>query len=708
MNIDALLEKLAYLPQDEIDFVVKSYHYSEKAHAGQKRDSGRPFIIHPLTVADILADWRLDSKAIAAALLHDVVEDTPITSAQIRRAFGGEVAGLVDGISKIDHIQKLERSVREAENFRNLFVSAISDWRVFFIKLADRLHNMRTISGIAEPDRRRRIINETMEIFAPLAERLGLRRVQEELQILSFKHLKPHRFRILSKALKHARADDNSTLTRTEAQLREALDAAGFAYQLEKRKKNLYSIHRKMVEDRIRFSEIEDILGFRIIVDSRDACYRTLGIVHGLFVPIRERFKDYIAIPKANGYQSLHTRGITKTGAKVDVQIRSRTMHRIAESGIASHWIYKQYGDTDAAEVQQHAMQHFSSLLSLYDKSESSRDFLEYTKVELIAKEMYILTPTGEVLQLPREATGLDVAYAIHTEVGNHAASIIVNARHRPLFTALENGDQVRVLTHPGIHPRPQWLRHAKTARARSHIRNYLNKQSKEDLIATGRQLLATALQSIDETLTPDDITEDGWQHFFKTHDFKDRNTLYQRFALGQIIPEIAARTLLRRQLKKHAQKLKPLLIEGAGVTAITLSECCCPLPYEPIVGLLRKEHGLIIHSTQCETLGVMSQKSEKWLEVAWSPTSHEQLHNGRLLLQCKNATGLATTVAGHISNANVNIAQLNFSGGESRAATLVLNVVVEVHDINELETLMQGLAKLPQVLDCRRDLRPS
>jgi RelA/SpoT family (p)ppGpp synthetase len=590
-GIAGLTRKLAvYLPEESLKDIDAAYRYSEKAHFGQLRASGRPYIQHPLTVADILADWRFDAQSIIAALLHDVVEDTAVSLKQVREAFGGTVAHLVDGLSKIERIEGIDRRVQEAETFRKILLAAADDWRVLFIKLADRLHNMRTLSAINGSARRKRIALETLTIYAPIAERMGFSPVRDELQNLALRYLRPHRYRVLSKALNNSKANSRHIIDRVEQMTREALQKYRLTGELKKRRKNLYSIYRKMASQRLSFAQVEDIIGFRLIVDGRMDCYLALGALHEFFVPVPARFKDYIAVPKSNGYQSLHTALSTKESVKVEIQIRTRAMHEVAEHGLAAHWHYKQQeGALDNAQTE--ALNRLSSLVRLHAENDAPTEFMEYVRVDLSPGEMYVLTPDGKVVNLPPGATALDFAYSIHTDVGDHAESAVVNGQIVPISSRLKNGDQISIKTNPNIVPLPHWINLAKTARARSHIRQRLNAASREESIALGRKLLHNALQKIEAR--SDDISDDHWRAFLNSQNMQTADELYLELGLGKVIPDIVARGLLRRQVRQNKSgRLQPVSIAGAGSAAITLSSCCHPLPTESIIGLLQKIEG--------------------------------------------------------------------------------------------------------------------
>ena len=702
-GVAALQRKIgAYLPAAECAEIEGAYKYSESAHSGQFRASGRPYIQHPLTVADILADWRFDAQSIIAALLHDVVEDTPINLPQVREKFGGAIARLVEGLSKMERIEGMDRRTQEAETFRKILLTAADDWRVLFIKLADRLHNMRTLSAISESPRRRRIALETLTIYAPIAERLGFYPVRDELQNLAFRYLRPHRYRVLSKALSNSKAGSRNVIERIEKHIGEALKKRGVQGELEKRRKNLHSIYRKMEKERLSFARVEDIVGFRLIVGGRMECYAALGALHEAFVPVPGRFKDYIAAQKSNGYQSLHTALQTREGVKLEIQIRTRAMHEVAEHGLAAHWMYKQEdARPDAAQAE--AMNRLSSLLRMHAENDAPGDFMEYLRMELSPGEMYVLTPEGEAVRLPPDSTALDFAYAIHTDVGDRAESAVVNGANMPLSRRLQSGDQVSVRTNSDVRPMPHWLGIARTARARSRIRHVLNEASRDDSAVLGRKLLEGALQKIGAS--SDEIADEHWRAFLRSRNMEKPEDLYLHIGLGRMLPDIAARALLRRRGLRGGG-IAPVLIAGAGSAAISLSQCCHPLPFESIVGILRKNRGLEIHSDKCPAVRSSGRRSEKWIETAWSEKAAQFSHRGAIILECRNRPGLASAVSSAIGARDINIVKFHFHGGESSRDSIQMETIVEVPSLAELERLLDALLQLPEVIDARRNLR--
>ena len=713
MDIGALKRKLEdYLPPERSAKVEEAYLYSKNAHSGQTRASGKPYIQHPVAVADILADWHADTPSLVAALLHDVVEDTAITLDQIQKHFGKDISGMVDGLSKIERLHAINRDIREAESFRKLLLAAASDWRVVFIKLADRLHNMRTLSSISGPEKRRRIARETLEVYAPIAGRLGIRHVQDELQNLAFRHMHPYRFRVLTKALKRSNAHSRQSIENVESVIRKGMEKYEIRADIKKRRKSLYSVHEKMDRKRLSFAQVEDIIGFRLVVEDRITCYQMMGVLHELFVPVPHRFRDFIAIPKSNGYQSLHTGFVTPNGIKVDVQIRSRAMDEVAENGLAAHWLYKR-NENSMDKVQKEALQRLSSLVRLHAENATPREFMENIKIDLIPEEMYVLTPEGEIVTLSRGATALDMAYSIHTEVGDHAERAIINGQTLPVSVQLKSGDQVEIVTNEAIHPLPHWLVYAKTARARSRIRQVLHATARKESTAIGKNLLVNALRRLVPDIRLDDIGGNDWRPVLGGNNLKTPEDLYCALGLGEMLPDIVARALLKRRVKQQGpgedgDRLDPISIAGAGRSAVQMSSCCYPLPYEPIVGILRKAHGLIIHSAECSAVRTANKRSERWTDVQWSDSADKRLHCAALRAQCQNRPGLIYTLSGVISDMGVNIVSFNFDGGAMEQESLWLECILEVGSLEDLRRVLSQLGQLPEVLQVSRHMTES
>ena len=535
--------RFGYLKPKDVARLAAAYRFSEAAHAGQTRQSGDPYISHPLAVAEILADWRLDGQTLMAALLHDVTEDTSVTKDEISDNFGRPVAELVDGVSKLDRIEFQTAADAQAENFRKMLLAMARDVRVILIKLADRLHNMRTLGAVA-PAKRRRVARETMEIYAPIANRLGLNNLYHELQELAFSHLYPARYTVLAKATKAARGNRREMIGRTLDTIKKKLAGSGIEAAVQGREKHVYSTYRKMLEKHLSFSEVHDIFGCLVVVKDIPACYLALGALHALYKPIPGKFKDYIAIPKANGYQSIHTDLIGPHGVPVEVQIRTEQMHRLAESGVASHWMYKDETDK-LSELQKQTHRWLQSLLEIQNQSGDPQEFLEHVKVDLFPDEVYVFTPKGRIMSLPRGATAVDFAYAVHTDIGNRCVAAKVNGELVPLRAELRNGDRVEIITASHAKPNPGWLQYVRTGKARSNIRHFLKTMQYEESAALGERLLEQALKALKSALA--EIEEASWDRAVRDSGARSREELLADIGLGKRLPAVVARRLLKK-----------------------------------------------------------------------------------------------------------------------------------------------------------------
>src|SRR3954462_10706324 len=544
-------ERFSYLKPKDVARLEDAYRFSEAAHAGQTRQSGEPYISHPLAVAEILADWHLDGQTLIAALLHDVTEDTAVTKEEISDTFGRPVAELVDGVSKLDRIEFQSAEHVQAENFRKMLLAMARDVRVILIKLADRLHNMRTL-GAVNPAKRRRVARETMEIYAPIANRLGLNTLYHELQELAFSHLYPSRYRVLAKATKAARGNRREMITRTLDAVKKKLADSTIEATVYGREKHVYSTYRKMIEKHLSFSEVHDIFGLRVIVQDVPTCYLAMGALHGLYKPIPGKFKDYIAIPKANGYQSIHTDLIGPYGVPVEVQIRTDQMHRLTESGVASHWLYKDETDK-LSELQKQTHRWLQSLLEIQHQSGDPQEFLEHVKVDLFPDEVYVFTPKGKILSLPRGATAVDFAYAVHTDIGNRCVAAKVNGELVPLRSELRNGDRVEIITASHAKPNPGWLQYVRTGKARSNIRHFLKTMQYEESASLGERLLEQALKALKGTLA--DIDDASWDRVVREGGARSKEELLADIGLGKRLPAVVARRLLKRYEPKEEGK---------------------------------------------------------------------------------------------------------------------------------------------------------
>src|SRR5450755_29513 len=615
-GIGQLLDKLeAYLSPAQVERVREAYEFGAEKHYGQKRVSGEPYITHPVAVADILADLRLDADTLVAAILHDVIEDTPTAKAEIASIFGQVVAELVDGVSKLDQIQFKNRQEAQAESFRKMLLAMVRDIRVIMVKLADRMHNMRTL-GVMPPIKRRRSARETLEIYAPIAERLGLYAVKLELEDLGFHALYPYRYKVLERELKRARGNQKQFIGKIAETVKSALKKAQIAGGVEGREKHLYSIYRKMQSKHISLNEMVDVYGFRIIVDSPDTCYRVLGLVHGVYKPMPGRFKDYIAIPRANGYQSLHTTLFGPNGVPIEVQIRSEQMHRVAESGIAAHWKYKSGGDTFGGVEQDRAREWLAGLVQIQEGG-SSEEFLESVKVDLFPDKVYVFTPKGTILRLPSGATVVDFAYAVHTDIGNRCVAAKVDRRLTPLRTVLRNGQTVEIISAKGATPNPSWVNFVVTAKARSAIRHYLKSLRRSEAIALGAKLLSQALGEFGLTL--EDVSDAVRRAALGELGMKDLDELHEKIGLGERLAPLVARRLLPTATHASGTSvLAPLAIAGTEGLLVTYARCCFPIPYDPIFAFLSSGRGVVIHRDNCVNVEDYRKHPENWLPVSW------------------------------------------------------------------------------------------
>ena len=703
--VTALNEGLfTYLKPADVVKLGEAYRFSEAAHAGQTRQSGEPYISHPLAVTEILAGWHMDSQALMAALLHDVMEDTSVTKDEISDTFGKPVAELVDGLSKLDRIEFQSAEDAQAENFRKMLLAMARDVRVILIKLADRLHNMRTL-GAVSPLKRRRIARETREIYAPIANRLGLNNLYQELEELAFAHLYPMRHRVLAKATRSARGNRREVIGKTQEAIKARLADAAIDATVNGREKHIYSTYKKMLEKHLTFSEVHDIYGFRVIVkDGVPASYLALGALHGLYKPVPGKFKDYIAIPKANGYQSLHTTLIGPFGTPVELQIRTEQMHRIAEAGVASHWMYKDEAAT-LSDLQKKTHQWLQSLLEIQNQSGDSAEFLEHIKVDLFPDEVYVFTPKGRILSLPRGATAVDMAYAVHTDIGNNCVAAKVNSELVPLRTELRNGDRVEVITAGHAKPSPGWLQFVRTGKARSNIRHFLKTMQYDESAALGERLLEQAMRSLGVTLA--DIDEHNWERAVRDSGARTRHEVLADIGLGKQLPAVMARRLLRfRESTRDdgkivARPVGSVVIRGTEGMAVQLASCCRPIPGDEIVGSIKKGQGLVVHAADCHQIE-RSRKNEpdNWIEVDWDAAT-SKLFQAAIQVTVTNQRGVLAKVASEIADAGSNIDSLTMDEDRSLYTTMLF--VLEVANRQHLARVMRSLRRLPEVVKLAR-----
>ncbi len=689
-----------YLKPDEVARVESAYVFSAAAHRGQIRSSGDPYVSHPLAVAGTLADWHLDPQALIAALLHDVMEDTVITKQEISDKFGKSAAELVDGVSKIDRIENQSYEEAQAENFRKMLLAMARDVRVILIKLADRLHNMRTLGAVPN-EKRRRIARETLDIYAPIANRLGLNTLYRELQELSFLHLHPLRYRVLAKAVKGARGNRREVVGKIMETLRRRLPEAGINAEVMGREKHLYGIYRKMREKHLSFSQVLDIYGFRIIVKDIPTCYLALGALHGTYKPVPGKFKDYIAIPKANGYQSLHTTLIGPYGTPVEVQIRTAEMNHVAESGVASHWLYKD--ESALSELQQKTHKWLQSLLELQSASGDSAEFLEHVKVDLFPGEIYVFTPKGKILGLARGATAVDFAYAVHTDIGNRCVACRINFELMPLRTELRNGDRIEIITATHANPNPAWLSYVKSGKARAQIRHFLKTQQHEESAALGERVLGQALAG--QGLNLADIDAAVWERFVRGCGAKSKRDVLTDIGLGKRLAAIVARRLAAAREAGGGTPIehKPqgaIVIRGSEGLAVQLAKCCRPIPGDPIVGIIRKGQGLVVHTHDCRSVGKSHHERDNWVDVEWEPETARLFEVG-IRIVAENRRGVLAKVAAEIAARGSDIQ--NVSMDDDRGIYTMLNFTLQVANRIHLARIMRGLRHIPEVMRITR-----
>lgn len=684
-----------YLKPEDVAQLESAYRFSEAAHEGQFRISGDPYISHPLAVARILAEWRLDGQTLSAALLHDVMEDTSVTKDQIANLFGQSVADLVDGVSKLDKIEFQTKEDAQAENFRKMLLAMASDVRVILIKLADRLHNMRTLDAM-NPGKRKRIARETLEIYAQIANRMGLNSIYQELEDLSFKHIYPLRYRVLGKATKAARGNRREVVGKILENIVQRLKEAGIDSQTTGREKHLYSIYRKMVEKELSFSEVQDIYGFRVVVKDIPTCYYALGVLHGLYKPIPGKFKDYIALPKSNGYQSLHTSLFGPYGTPIEIQIRTAEMHKIAESGVASHWLYKS-SEANLSEMQRKTHQWLQSLLESLGESSDSVEFLEHLKVDLFPDEIYVFTPKGKILVLPKGATPVDFAYSVHTDIGSRCLSVRINGELKPLRTQLRNGDTVEILTAPYAKPNPAWLEYVITGKARTHIRHYLKTMQYEQSAQLGERLLNQAMVAL--KIPPEAIDDAKWEKLLRTTGARSRQDVLTDIGLGRRLGIVVAKRLVSSEVTSQEEKPFPLVIRGSEGMAVEFAKCCCPIPGDPILGFIKKGQGLIIHTHDCPVIRKSRVDPAKCLDVEWDSEINRQF-DVSIRLEVRNQRGVLAMVAAEIAEAGSNIENISMEGEGSYTT---INFALQVSNRMHLAQVMRALRKIPDVVRISR-----
>ena len=700
-DLCVLLEN--YLPDDQVKSIYRAYLFSADAHEGQTRLSGEPYIFHPLSVARVLAEMRMDGQTIQAAILHDVIEDTETAKEQVKKEFGKEVANLVDGVSKLTHLEFSSKQEAQAENFRKMMLAMVQDVRVIIIKLADRLHNMRTIDVMSDI-KRKRISRETLDIYAPIALRLGMHDLRVELEELSFKYIWPLRYRSLKAAIKRTNINRDALIQEVKRNISDRLDQAQIKNEILGREKNIYSIYRKMKEKRLQFEEVFDVFAFRIIVDDVDTCYRVIGVIHNLYKPVPGKFKDYIAIPKKNAYQSLHTILFGPKGMPIEVQIRSKQMDQVAQSGIAAHWLYKVASDEHNAPHSR-TRQWLNTVSEMQHRAGSSLEFLESVKVDLYRDEIYVFTPVGDIMELPINSTSIDFAYAVHTDIGNQCVAAKINRRLEPLSSVLQNGQTVEIITSPSGRPNPAWLNFVVTAKARSNIRSFLKNMQSSEAAELGKRLLNQALKSYGKSWQ--EITEREQANLFKDLSIETEDQLFTEIGLGdRLAPFVAKHIESMRgswiKLRRKKESKHPLAIRGTEGMVVKYGKCCYPIPGDPIIGIMTAGKGLVVHHIKCVNTKRKNTSRDKWAHVYWANDIDNE-YTAEINIRTANEPGVLALVATTISEEGSNIENIVFD--ERLGATTNLTVLLTVKNRVHLARIMRTIKNVPQIFKLKRKL---
>ena len=696
--IDVLADRLStYLGADQVNLVRRAYFYAEQAHDGQRRRSGEAYVTHPLAVANILADMHMDHQSLMAAMLHDVIEDTGIAKEALTAQFGETVAELVDGVSKLTQMKFETKAEAQAENFQKMAMAMARDIRVILVKLADRLHNMRTLEVLAG-EKRRRIAKETLEIYAPIANRLGMHAMRVEFEDLGFKAMHPMRSERIRAAVRRARGNRNEIVDKIEQSLTHCLEREGLEGEVVGREKHLFSIYKKMRGKRKAFNEIMDVYAFRIVVDKVDTCYRVLGAVHSLYKPLPGRFKDYIAIPKANGYQSLHTTLFGMHGVPIEIQIRTREMEEMANNGIAAHWLYKSNDDEAPKGTHARARQWVKGVLELQERAGNSLEFIESVKIDLFPDEVYVFTPKGSIMELPKGSTAVDFAYAVHTDVGNTCIACRVNRRLAPLSQALESGCTVEIVTAPGARPNPAWLNFVVTGKARTHIRHALKLQRRSESINLGERLLNKVLTGFETSL--DTISAERIQAVLNEYHMEVIEDLLEDIGLGNRMAYVIARRLLASEGEQAPSAEGPLAIRGTEGLVLNYAKCCTPIPGDPIVGHLSAGKGMVVHMDTCRNIADVRHNPDKCIQLSWSKDVTGEF-NVELRVELEHQRGLIALLAGSVNAADGNIEKIGMDERDGRIS--VVQLVVSVHDRVHLARVIKKLRAIKGVMRITR-----
>ena len=715
----ALTERLDYLSASDIEQVRRAYRYADEAHLGQLRNSGEPYITHPIAVAVQCTDWKLDAQALMAALLHDAMEDCGVTKTDLIERFGAPVAELVDGLTKLDRLQFHTREENQAESFRKMLLAMARDVRVILIKLADRTHNMRTMGDMPR-SKWARISAETLEIYAPIAHRLGLNQTYRELQDLSFRYLRPWRYAVLSKAVGRARNRRRDLIQKVRREVEAAFASIGMKVRIAGREKSLYSIYRKMDEKHLSFAQVTDIYGFRVIVPTVTDCYTALGVLHQMYKPVPGRFKDYIAIAKLNGYQSLHTTLVGPAGVNVEFQMRTEAMHVVAESGVAAHWLYKAT-DPNSPTAGRLGVKWLQSLLDIQDETRDAAEFWDHVKVDLFPDAVYVFTPKSQIMALPRGATVVDFAYAIHSNVGDHTAAAKINGEQVPLRTELKNGDVVEIIIAPVSTPNPAWLGFVRTGRARSKIRHHLKTMAQAESQALGEKLLAQALRAegIEKLPSDDAVYQPIWEKLIRFTGNRNKAELLTDIGLGRRIASIVAKRLVT-MLGERGEKPDALLmtrerytahetvsqgavsLDGAENASVQYAPCCRPVPGDPIVGYLGRGEGLVVHIADCPVASRLRHKdAERFIHVEWADEPARPFETG-VIVTVTNGKGVLARVASAFAGAEADIIHMDM-GEEAAQEATDLRFLIAVRDSTHLDGVLRALNRTTSVLRANR-----
>ena len=718
-HFEVMLEHLAYLCAEDQELVRQAWEYADKAHTNQWRSSGDPYITHPIAVTTICAHWKLDAPALMAALLHDAMEDCGITKQNLVDRFGQTVADLVDGLTKLDKLHFNTREENQAESFRKMLLAMAKDVRVILIKLADRTHNMRTMGDMPR-SKWGRIASETLEIYAPIAHRLGLNQTYRELQDLSFRHLRPWRYDTLNKALSKSRARRRDLVQRVQHEIDAEFDRVAMPVRLSGRENTLYSVYQKMIRHHLTFAQVTDIYGFRIIVPTVTDCYTALGILHQMYKPVPGKFKDHIAISKANGYQSLHTTLVGPSGVSIEFQIRTEAMHIVAEAGIAAHWLYKAEGGRDTLNTK-----WLQSLLDIQNETNDATEFWDNVKVDLFPDAIYVFTPKSKIMAMARGATVIDFAYAIHSNVGHHAISALINGEPASLRTELKSGDVVQIITDESSNPNPVWLGFVKTGRARSKIRNYLKTAAHNESMELGASLLTQALREEGIAAIPDNSAANQalWQEVLLKANSKSREDLLTDIGMGNQAAGWVARHFMA-QLASQGQRPNAVLLsqerftnaagklsqntvvlDGNSNSSVRYSPCCRPVPGDSVVAYLGRGDGLHVHHASCiNAKRLQATDRERLVPVEWAEDANQKLYDSGIAVTIHNQKGVLARVSSELAQANVDIRRLEMDD-EAAMQTTELRFIVSVHDEAHLEAALRSLRRIPTVVRCHRIL---